>query len=584
MKRTSSAFGPALAVAAALAPLVPAGAQLVSTNVALNKQAFGDTSFGAPPSRGNDGTDGTQNPGNWTHADYPASAVPYPGEIDFAPNPFWQVDLGGSFDLTHVEIVDRVDCCDPNRLNGSTITFLDAAMSPVGSPVLVDGLFPNSIAAEATLTFDNGGAGWPGVAHIRVDGDEFNQYFQFSEFRAFADLPPGPGNVALGRVVTPSGPTWGGQLPEHLTDGDFNTQSHPLADFDTLGFTYTIDLGQTYSLESVVLHNRRGCCPERLTNYRVSLHDDAGGGVPGPPVWSADVRTDFSNSGDSGRDTLTADLDPAGVFAGRFIVIENLSNEAYNPQIAEVEAFTTDEIDPPPPPPGPAPNLATGKPVELFDFTGFPVGTWGGFPATHINDALYRTISHPLDAFSADYYYEVDLLEDVAIGRVELTGRPFLDDCCPERLEDPTVTIVNSGGQEVFNQVFAVGQITQPQSLDLPAPVTGRFVRVVNSAGWDYGPQIGDLSVFPPGGDPPAAADLRVTGFTVIDLAAGQFEITFTSEPGAVYSIWADSDLGAPWANLDDFVQATGTSTTKTFTDAAGAGSPARYYYVSENE
>ena len=333
----------------ALSPILT-NAQLVSTNVALFKPTAGDSAFGAPTARGNDGTDGAGDAGNWTHADYPTSAVPYPGEFDLAPNPFWQVDLQGSFDLTRIEIVDRVGCCDPNRLNVSTITLFDDTMTQVGDPVLVDDLFPASFADEATLTFDNNTLGWSNVAHIRVDGDEFNQYFQFSEFRAFSDQQPGLPNAALGREVTASAATWGGQPPANITDGDFNTQSHPLADFDTLGFTYTVDLDQTYNLETLLIYNRRqaNCCPERLTNYRVSLHDDDGTGAPGAPLWKADIRTDFSDSGVGGIDTLTADLDPAGTFAGQFIVVENLSDDPYNPQIAEIEALTRDAVIPPP--------------------------------------------------------------------------------------------------------------------------------------------------------------------------------------------------------------------------------------------
>ena len=145
-------------------------------------------------------------------------------------------------------------------------------------------------------------------------------------------------NVALGRPVSASAATWSGQPPENLTDGNTGNQSHPLAQSGTIGFFYEIDLESSRNLGSIVLHNRSGCCPERLSNYNVSVYTDANG-APGTRNWSADIRTDGSDSGDGGSDSITPDLDPTGTLAGRFIRVTNLSGAAYNPQIAELEAF-----------------------------------------------------------------------------------------------------------------------------------------------------------------------------------------------------------------------------------------------------
>ena len=145
-------------------------------------------------------------------------------------------------------------------------------------------------------------------------------------------------NIAIGRPVSASAATWSGQVPENLTDGNTANQSHPLANSGTLGFYYEIDLGSTKSLSSVDLINRSGCCPERLSNYRVEIRADAGGSA-GAVNWSADIRTDGSNSGSGGRDVVSASLDPGNAMSGRYIRVVNLSNAAYNPQIAELEAF-----------------------------------------------------------------------------------------------------------------------------------------------------------------------------------------------------------------------------------------------------
>ncbi len=146
-------------------------------------------------------------------------------------------------------------------------------------------------------------------------------------------------NLALNQPVTSSGANWGSFKPGALTDGDPSTFTHPLAELGTRGFQYQVDLGRVYRLERIVIRGRGdGCCPERLTGYRVELFADAGGD-PGPLQWSAGLRGDGSNPGIGGADTILAGADPDGSFAGRFIRITNDSGGPYNPQIAEIEAY-----------------------------------------------------------------------------------------------------------------------------------------------------------------------------------------------------------------------------------------------------
>src|SRR5437870_5398841 len=150
--------------------------------------------------------------------------------------------------------------------------------------------------------------------------------------------PPQP-DLALGNPVTSSGATWGNLVPAALTDGDPTTFSHPLAASGTLDYYFEIDLGGCYQLDRILLRNRAdGCCPERLTNYRVEIYAD-NGGEAGVLDWSATLRADGSNCGVAGVDTITRTNNPGGAFAGRFIRIANHSGAAYNPQIAEVEVY-----------------------------------------------------------------------------------------------------------------------------------------------------------------------------------------------------------------------------------------------------
>jgi hypothetical protein len=244
------------------------------------------------------------------------------------------VDLTQDYELTRLEITDRADgCCSPNRLNGSQIRVFDANNTQIGATLSIGGL--STPSSGQTLVFSNGINGWPGARRIRVDG--FTQYFQFSEFRAFIGQPGTNDNLALNHLVTCSVATYPGYPASNVTDGNRSNFSHP-ADSVPVGAYYQIDLGVSYGLDRIVLYNRNdGTAPERLSNYRVQLFAD-NAGVPGVINWSADVRTDGSNSGAGGSDILYAAAG-AGAFSGRFIRVTDLANLASRPQIAELEAY-----------------------------------------------------------------------------------------------------------------------------------------------------------------------------------------------------------------------------------------------------
>ncbi len=98
-------------------------------------------------------------------------------------------------------------------------------------------------------------------------------------------------NIALGRPVSASAATWSGQVPENLTDGVLNNQTHPLASSGTLGFVYEIDLGREANFDRIILHNRSGCCPERLSDYRVTVFADGGAHLEQPTGVLTSART-----------------------------------------------------------------------------------------------------------------------------------------------------------------------------------------------------------------------------------------------------------------------------------------------------
>lgn len=154
-----------------------------------------------------------------------------------------------------------------------------------------------------------------------------------------AETAPAPVNLALHQPVESSGPNWGSFKPGALTDGDPATFTHPAAANGTLGFQYEVDLGATRSLRRIVLRNRAdGCCPERLSRFRVEVWSEGSDGV-GELRWKARMRVDGSHSGVGGVDEVIPEMDPEGDFSGRYVRVVNESGAAYNPQLAEIEVY-----------------------------------------------------------------------------------------------------------------------------------------------------------------------------------------------------------------------------------------------------
>ncbi|WP_367875174.1 lamin tail domain-containing protein [Luteolibacter sp. Populi] len=150
--------------------------------------------------------------------------------------------------------------------------------------------------------------------------------------------PAAQTNLAAGKPVFATGATYPGYPASNLTDGTAETFAHPNLPSNTLGFYFQIDLQATQELERIVLTGRGdGCCIQRLTRYQVEVRAD-NNGQPGAVNWTGILRSDGSFPAVGGSDTIEA-ADGSGSFAGRFLRIVNVSDDLYNPQIAEVMVF-----------------------------------------------------------------------------------------------------------------------------------------------------------------------------------------------------------------------------------------------------
>ena len=300
-------------------------------------------------------------------------------------------------------------------------------------------------------------------------------------------------NLALGRPITASAAVWGGLPVTNAVDGNFGSLTHPLANSGTLGFYYQIDLGADVTPSHISVVNRGdGCCPERLTNYQVSLLADSAGS-PGAVLWQATIRGDGSNSGIGGTDLIFANAssNPAHTFRGRFLRLSNLSNAAYNPQLAEIQVWQLNVNG----------NLALGRPTIASGVT------YPGYPAGNLTDGnrLSPGFSHPETGAGFGFYYQTDLGVERALSRIVLYNR---DNAAPERLSNYRVTLFANNGTTVNWQadirtdgsnsgLGGADTILKTASTNPAHIFFGRYIRVTNISGAAYNPQIAELEAYP---------------------------------------------------------------------------------------
>lgn len=145
-------------------------------------------------------------------------------------------------------------------------------------------------------------------------------------------------NVALFGTPYSNRPLWGGGNIASLTDGNTINVFH-LDQTVEAGAAYTIDLGDNFDIADIKVYPRQdACCPERLTNFRVSIHNDDGG-KPGPELWGKTLFDDGTNPGAERGGVVDIPVEPAQ--RGRWIQILSLDDPppAYPLQMTEAEVF-----------------------------------------------------------------------------------------------------------------------------------------------------------------------------------------------------------------------------------------------------
>lgn len=263
------------------------------------------------------------------------------------PGSNYTLDLGKEYAVQEIRIYPRQDGCCAERLRQIRVSVNKDNAGTVGAEVWGTDLFTDGSNAGSVLgaivkvPLPSPATGrWIKVASLE---DPVSSYgLQMTELEVYAEVPASEVNRALGALVTASQPLFGGQQASSLVDGNRGNVVHGAAGLSA-GFAFAINLGTVVNLSRIVLWPRQDtCCAERLTNFRVSIHNDDNG-KPGAALWSTDLHTDASSppSDPGTKETLLASLDAAGTFKGQWIRIESLDPvpQDYALQFAEVEAF-----------------------------------------------------------------------------------------------------------------------------------------------------------------------------------------------------------------------------------------------------
>lgn len=162
-------------------------------NVAQGKSAY----YGAPtawsgPHPASAGVDGLSTSSIHNQLVGQAGAS---GATDGSFGTTWTVDLGGSFNLEHVEVWARAPFYDHG--NGATLSLLAADETTVIASTTITGLS----GMATTFTFDNGGGGFSNVAYVTLSGGTLQTFF-------------GPEGAPNGYISISEVVAWGTPVPE----------------------------------------------------------------------------------------------------------------------------------------------------------------------------------------------------------------------------------------------------------------------------------------------------------------------------------------------------------------------------------
>ncbi|PWQ97151.1 discoidin domain-containing protein [Leucothrix arctica] len=262
-------------------------------------------------------------------------------------------------------------------------------------------------------------------------------------------------NLALTGTATQSTTAYSGVASRAIdgnTSGEWNegTVTHTNATSTTAW--WELELPQNSNLEQIVLFNRTNCCTQRLSDFTVSVLDEAGS-----VVWSQLYAETPSPS-------LTISLTATGKTV-RVSLDGTATNTNVILSLAEVQiygtvAVTTDLT-----------NLALSgiASQSTTDYSGVASRAIdGNTSGAYSQNSVTHTNSSNTTA-----WWQVVLPQEATIGQIALFNRT--DSCCTSRLTNFTVSVLDDAENVIWSQFYSSAP-SPSQTISLSA--TGSIVRV----------------------------------------------------------------------------------------------------------
>ncbi len=247
---------------------------------------------------------------------------------DEEEDPYWEVDLRHSAEITSVRVWNRTDCCESELENFSVFI----SKEPFTSSGFADTMaqsdvveFSVSSRVDRLLEIDIGETG----RYVRIQREGTHR-LTLAEVQVF-----GQDNLALAGLATQSSQfgTVAQFGPENAIDGtrvgtaSSNSITHTLAEPEAW---WELDLGADSDIEEIVLWNRTDCCTTRLSNFDVFVSSDP---------FTSTSRMDTRNQPGVSTYTYTSLSGPSVTVPvghlGRYIRVQLSGSESLS--LAEVE-------------------------------------------------------------------------------------------------------------------------------------------------------------------------------------------------------------------------------------------------------
>ncbi|MFT4546790.1 MAG: hypothetical protein ACI8XO_001590 [Verrucomicrobiales bacterium] len=252
---------------------------------------------------------------------------------------WWQVDLGAARPITDIALFNRTDCCGGRLANFSVLASNDSTFTTAH---IYDSGNQGAVGVSAGFTGIGATARYVRVQRNSLAPGAGGSVISLAEVDVIGAALFNYSNLAIGSAASQSTTLSNSANPtaDKAIDGNLATAFGDGSTTHTAGsggapVFWETSLTSASSINEISLYNRGDCCPERLSNFRVSIFDGA------TEVWGENY---FEGTGNVGNGIFSIQEDTGGFFGtGDRVRIELIGglNNAPNDTLSlrEVEIY-----------------------------------------------------------------------------------------------------------------------------------------------------------------------------------------------------------------------------------------------------